>query len=205
MLPARTTPLIVTFALLAGGGAPAMGQIATDPGFLAGSVADRLAAETRGTDQITNPEYIRRSAPHVVDYVADGDPDVLVDPFRLNWNRGTQLRTSLTSRYGAKLNVQMWGPASSVPGPHPAVLMNPGAGNDAAGYRGIAQGLAEAGYVVVQIEPQGQGFTTQPLRRSTAATAAPGASPKSSAFANAARARGSTPTSRCRGRGSAPS
>ncbi|MEA2272648.1 MAG: hypothetical protein QOI98_1356 [Solirubrobacteraceae bacterium] len=139
---------------------------AVDPAYPAREAADRVYAEGRGVDQQVNPAYILRTAPQIVTYFRDGDPSILVDPFRQHWNgtRGVSVPISFVNRYGATLRGHLWRPnlpwhdpvtGVSTNGPLPAVVVLPGFGGDDTSYYGLIQQLAESGYVVLSFAPQG--------------------------------------------------
>jgi hypothetical protein len=138
---------------------PACAQVSTDAAFHVAAAQDRAAAEQRGADQLANPSYLQSIAPHVAAYADGSDADsVLVDPFRLDWapTRGDTAEVSYFNRYGVTIRGRLWGPKAQHSAA-PAVVLVPGFGGSEEGYRGLAQGLAEGGYVVLAFDPQGQG------------------------------------------------
>lgn len=139
--------------------APAAAQVSTNPAFHAAAARDRAAAEQRGADQLANPAYVKAIAPYVAAYADGSDTDsVLVDPFRLDWApaRGDTAEVSYKNRYGVTIRARLWGPKVQRRAA-PAVVLVPGFGGGEEGYRGLAQGLAEGGYVVLAFDPQAQG------------------------------------------------
>ena len=173
MKPSRRLPTlsvaIVTGVLVLWG---AIGHVAraADVSYPAAALADRLAAEGRGEDQTTNPDYHRRSAPLVAAYFESGQKDegVLHDPYRLGWNgtRGEVVPVYYRNRYGARIAAHLWRPTlpwrdpitgSVTDGPFPAVVVIPGFGSADITYEGLIEQLAESGYVVMSFDPQGQG------------------------------------------------
>jgi dienelactone hydrolase len=141
-----------------------------DPAYVAAALADRAAAEQRGLDQLQNPAYQQLIAPRAASYFSDNDPAVLVDPFLDGW-RGSIRRESLRNRYGATLRGSLFLPARPWHEPAsgrvlerlPGVVFLPGFGGPAASgdglesYRGLLEQLADAGYAVLAISPQGEG------------------------------------------------
>lgn len=92
------------------------------------------------------------------------------DPYRTTWEesgRGARVEFTFLNRYGARLRANVWAPNPGTPDPvtgrpmyppYPAVLITTGS---IQGYQNLylwaAQGLAEAGYVVMTFDVQGQG------------------------------------------------
>ncbi len=139
------------------------------PEFYAESLENRLFAEGRGFDQVTNPEYIERSSGDVAKFIAGSDTQsIFSDPFRKDWGttRGRALPVSYRNRYGARIAGQLFGPRLPYSDPVtgrpagrrlPAIVMVNGLGAPQETYFGIVQSLAESGYVVMSFDPQGQG------------------------------------------------
>jgi hypothetical protein len=141
-----------------------------DPAYVASALADRAAAEKRGVDQDANPLYAQLMAPLIAQYAADqatGDVHeaVYVDPFLPGWS-GTIRPASFVNRYGATLRGNFYVPRLPWRDPvtgrtrsHglPGLVFLPGFGSDDTSYRGPLEQLADAGYVVLAIAPQGQG------------------------------------------------
>jgi len=120
-------------------------------------------SRVRTLDYASNPEYQQRMAPLIAAFAAQQDPtfeQVTVDPFIAAWDpdRGTRTAFEFDNRYGATLRGHIFR-AHSTEGRRklPTVLILPGFGGYEQVYWGIAQGLAEAGYLVAIIDPQGQG------------------------------------------------
>lgn len=91
------------------------------------------------------------------------------DPYRQHWAgaRGTRTPIEYDNRYGARITGNIWGPklpfrdpvtGETSNGPFPAIVITTGS---IQGYEELywwaAQGLAEAGYVVMTYDVQGQG------------------------------------------------
>ncbi|MFA5785640.1 MAG: hypothetical protein WDA71_01420 [Actinomycetota bacterium] len=92
------------------------------------------------------------------------------DPFRIDWQeqgRGIRYDFTFLNRYGARLAGILWAPNPDAPNPltgkpmhapYPAVVITDGS---IQAYQELyfwaAQGLAEAGYLVMTFDPQGQG------------------------------------------------
>lgn len=145
------------------------------PQWYARSAADFAHSHQRGLDMETNPDYQMRFLPLLLDWLPDQeDPSanarINTDPFRLDWGppRGTVAAVSYPNRYGARISAHVWAP--SVPftdpvtgavsnGPFPALIVVNGYGAFENSYWGMAQSLAEAGYVVMTFDPQGQGLS----------------------------------------------
>ena len=88
-------------------------------------------------------------------------PSKVGDPFRSpeEWaaaGRGRHLKFSLINRDGAKLRARLYAPPGTA-GRYPAVTFTPGLQSYNEVNSWFPQGLAEAGYVVLIIDPQGQG------------------------------------------------
>jgi dienelactone hydrolase len=141
--------------------------LVTAPGSGAGTIdglleaaPSRLQAEGRGTDQASHPEYLLRIAPLAAAALAGTDTEsIRFDPYRAGWagTRGQSIPVEWQNRYGATIVGRLYGPARWGPQRHPAVVLVPGGGSREDDYQGIAQSLAEAGYVVLGFDPQGQG------------------------------------------------
>ena len=137
----------------------------TNPAFHAA-----MAAHTPGTfvggvsDQLAHPDR-----PMVtLDQTVPGGRNA--DPFRIDWaqqGRGVSTPIEYTNRYGARITGHMWTPPTPFTdpvtgrvssGPFPTVVITTGS---IQGYEEMylwaAQGLAEAGYVVMTYDVQGQG------------------------------------------------
>ena len=62
---------------------------------------------------MTNPDYIARTAPHVVAYFDGSDTEtVLHDPYRLKWasTRGNHQLVTYNNRYGVKIVADLYSP-----------------------------------------------------------------------------------------------
>lgn len=137
------------------------------PEYLARAAEDRAYAEGRGRDQYQHPGYLALTAPYVAATLASGGADVQIayDPYRLGWSgtRGQTRDVEFLNRYGAKLRGKFFAPLS-VGGPLPTVLFIPGRfipGADSpytgfAAYENLLESLAESGYLVFAVGPQGQ-------------------------------------------------
>lgn len=140
-----------------------------DAARLLAEAVERVRAEGRGFDQATNPDYLVRLAPLVADYLSGADTEsVRVDPFRAGWDgrRGEHQTVTYRNRYGARIVADLFSPAlphrdpvtgARGRGPFPGLVLVPGAGSRGDDYLGVAQSLAEGGYVVLAFDPQGQG------------------------------------------------
>lgn len=139
---------------------PDIGAKAYDVETQASAVEDRLLAEGRGVDQDTNLAYRRAQDKWAHD-------ESWVDPLRREWNgtRGVSFAVEFPNRYGASLAGFLFHPklpwtdpltGDVKDGRFPTVVITPGLGNWADDYLGVAQQLAEHGYVVLSVEPQGQ-------------------------------------------------
>ena len=126
-------------------------------------------AHGRTTDQLSNPDYQQLRA----EVCSSGTSDAGAcsgDVYRRleAWDgvRGQVVGISFDNRYGATLRGELWSPlvpftdpvsGAVETGPFPAVVIVSAYGFDRFRYRAFAQGLAEAGYVVLTFDPQGQG------------------------------------------------
>lgn len=120
-------------------------------------------SRVRTFDYASNPDYQARVAPLIAAFAAGQDPSyerVTVDPFLAGWDpeRGRRTPFAFDNRYGATLRGHLFR-AHSTEGRRrlPTVLIIPGFGAFEQVYWGLAQGLAEAGYLVATVDPQGQG------------------------------------------------
>jgi dienelactone hydrolase len=135
------------------------------PAWITRAVANHLYAEGRGIDQMANPAYAVKFAPHLAAYLASGQsPEATAtastDPFRLDWDRGRTRPVSYRNRYGARISAHLWAPPENAgPGPFPAVVIVTGYGGTENSLWWAAQSLAEAGYVVLTFDPQGFGLS----------------------------------------------
>lgn len=124
---------------------------------------------------MTNPIYLSLRLADASSYVGQevfGDRGIsyVGDPLRRNevWDRrrGNVLGISYRNRYGATIRGYLWAPflpftdpvtGVQTSGPLPAVVLVNGLGSPGQLYLAEAQGLAEAGYIVMQFDPQGTG------------------------------------------------
>jgi len=153
---------------------PANQPPADSPQFAARALEDYVYATGRGRDQSSHPDYIAITAPWIPEYFA-GDQRILHDPYRLDWasTRGMAQDVEFKNRYGARMRGKLFGPrlpytdphsGGTHSGPFPAVLFIPGHAppkadsiyEGFAGYEGQLQQLAENGYIVFAVGPQGQ-------------------------------------------------
>ena len=164
----RSSTLMLTVAALAVGMmAPPANAQAPDPAYVPTGVEQWLKGRNRGLDQARHPEFIARSAPGMAGIAPDlsFEPFTL-DPYREGWActapgvpagcRGEQQEISMTNRYGARLHGVLYSPIA----PErelPALIALTGGNGTETSLRAYSQGLAEAGYVVLGIEVQGDG------------------------------------------------
>jgi dienelactone hydrolase len=160
-------PVVLAAVLSVGVVAPAVLAGPPSPQTEAGLLA---TAQQRTVDQATNPEHARRHAllaPALAALQANPrDPQrgAEVDPFLAGWapDRGSELDVSITNRYGARLHGHLSMPKAAT-GRLPALLLLTGGNGSEHGYRELAHGLAEAGYVVLGLNVQGDnGSETAP-------------------------------------------
>jgi dienelactone hydrolase len=155
------SPLAVAVVLSVGVVAPAAVADPPSPQTEAGLL---VQARQRPADQATNPEHAQRHALVVPGLVQLQHPDrredprreAEVDPFLAGWapQRGVERDVSLTNRYGARLHGHLSMPKAAA-GRLPAVVLLTGGAGTEHGYRELAHGLAEAGYVVLGLNVQG--------------------------------------------------
>ena len=83
-------------------------------------------------------------------------PGETADPFRVGWDRGRVADIGYLNRYGARITGHVWAPKAD--GSYPGIVITTGSiqGFEEL-YWWAAQGLAEAGYVVMTYDVQGQG------------------------------------------------
>jgi hypothetical protein len=115
-----------------------------DPGSATQSILAQLEQPTRPT----------------VNAIHDSPGAIITDPFRdpVQWEeegRGHQQTLTIDATDGAHLNARLYWPNG--PGPFPGVLMIPGLQAYNEVYDWVGEGLAEAGYMVLIPDPQGQG------------------------------------------------
>jgi dienelactone hydrolase len=161
-MPRRVAAL--TLAALAAAAVPAAAQVSTDPQFLQTEAGLLARAQQRVADQASNPEHARRHAavaPRLAELQLPAnseDPrrEAEMDPFLAGWApaRGSELDVSITNRYGARLHGHLSMPKGAS-GRLPAVVLLSGGGGSEHSLRELAHGLAEAGYVVLGLNVQG--------------------------------------------------
>jgi len=139
----------------------------TGPDYVLRAAADRAWAEGRGRDQSSHPEYLALTAPWVAATLASNGSDTRIghDPYRVGWEetRGEILDVAFPNRYGATLRGRLFAPRGAS-GPLATVLFvpgrfNPGAASPFTGfanYENLLQSLAESGFLVFAVGPQGQ-------------------------------------------------
>lgn len=149
--------LAVTFATAG----PAVAQAPSDLPWPAADSDSRVRAEGRGLDQSRNPAYLAASQNG-----GGTEGGIDVDPFRREWHqtRGERLRVTFDNRYGATLAGHLYRPREAK-GRLPAVVLIPGFADPAfeadvhRNYEPIVQQIVENGYVVLAVDPQGQGLS----------------------------------------------
>lgn len=157
----RTGVLIISVLAVVGTAVPARAQVTPDPAFQVEAQRSFLRAQQRGIDQATNPEFLRRYAPWVQEYmtIEREDPHRMsdVDPFRHDWApaRGREHDVQLENRYGARMDGQLFLPRGDRKAPFPLVILLPGGNGNEQQYRGITQTLAENGYAALGVGVQG--------------------------------------------------
>lgn len=127
-------------------------------------VRNKVAAQGRTHDQMTNPDYLARQA-EALDICAEKRRDLCLftDPYRLEWGaqgRGQALEVGWKNRYGQPIVGHLWAPPDgATAGSHrlPAVVVVNGGRAIEQQYWGLTQGLAEAGYLVLTFDPQCHG------------------------------------------------
>lgn len=128
-------------------------------------VRNKVAAQGRTLDQMTNPDYLARQAQAVGQCTEQfRHACFFTDPYRVDWakqGRGQMLRVAWTNRYGVLIKGALWAPPGAGAGGEqdslPAVLVVNGGGAIQEQYSAFAQGLAEAGYLVLTFDPQCHG------------------------------------------------
>lgn len=157
--------VILPVALARAGGDPPP----FSPGWYAREAQNYVDAHGRTADQLSNVAYHQLRLEVCSSGTSDGGA-CGGDPFRRldawNGSRGRVMEVGYANRYGAVIRADLWAP--NVPftdpisgavssGPFPGVILVSGYGFERFRYRAFAQGLAEAGYVVLTFDPQGQG------------------------------------------------
>lgn len=129
------------------------------PAFLA-KYQQQVAAEVAEFTTVTAPEWA--AEPNRLHLAGTTVPAAKVgDPFRSpeEWaaaGRGRHLKFSFINRDGAKLRARLYAPSTTATR-YPAITFTPGLQSYNEVNSWFAQGMAEAGYVVLIIDPQGQG------------------------------------------------
>jgi len=157
------------------------------PEFIAAAAADYEYSQGRGLDQQANPDYNEKVAPLVADYIVQSqgaqlsiDHPVFHDPYIEAWGStvGQIQDVEFLNRYGAKLTARFYAPkvpytdpvtGKSSSGPFPTIVFIPGfspsspdSPNDHLSfYEGMLEHIAAHGYVVLGVNPQGQGGSEQ--------------------------------------------
>lgn len=150
--------LLLVLGSLVAGALPA----AADPRVPTESDArNRVAAHGRTLDQLSNPDYLARQAA-ALDSCVEAEKDVCfyTDPYRASWassGRGEQLPVSWDNRYDVRISGHLWAPAKAGREPLPTVVVIGGNLTNEQQYWAFAQGLAEAGYLVLSFDPQCHG------------------------------------------------
>lgn len=140
-------------------------------------VGNMLCSTQRLTDELSNPDWITLSAMEF----AGSNPGAIFgevsdprlrswgsvapaggDPFRVpsRWvalGRGQFEQFTFISRTGAKLSAELFSPNPHPGRRYPIVTFTPGLQESKEQAWWYGEGLAEAGYVVLMIDPQGQG------------------------------------------------
>lgn len=157
----RTSSLALGLTLLAS--APAVAQVSADPAFLRTEAGLLAHAQQRVVDQAASPEHARRHAERaprlaelqLPDRSEDPAREAEMDPFLDGWSpaRGFERDVAITNRYGARLHGHLSMPKTA--GRLPAVILLTGGAGSEHSYREMAYGLAEAGYVVLGLNAQG--------------------------------------------------
>ena len=130
-----------------------------NPAYLA-KVQEQTAIELTEFATVTAPEWAAEPNRTHLNCCSSPAPKV-ADPFRSpeEWadaGRGRHLKFSFINRDGAKLRARLYAPTDTSR-THPAVTFTPGLQSYNEVNSWFAQGMAEAGYVVLIIDPQGQG------------------------------------------------
>jgi dienelactone hydrolase len=145
--------------------------------WLARDRQNELCSTQRLTDELTNPAFVRLSAMEVAGYEPSQIFSELNDPRPRSWGgffvaggdpfrtparwtaagRGQYLEFNLISTTGAKLQAELYSPLPHPGRRYPIVTFTPGLQESKEQAWWYGEGLAEAGYVVLVIDPQGQG------------------------------------------------
>ncbi len=148
---------------------PTSGFSFTPKGDEARGAEDFALNQQTGIDQQSHVDWTSRTAPYIAPYFEDpNNREIYHDPYRMTWadeGRGSFLATTFTNRYGAQLAAELYGPPQDYTdpvtgevdaGPYPVVLLIPGYAADTWLFAAYSQQLAENGYIVVAVTPQGQ-------------------------------------------------
>jgi dienelactone hydrolase len=136
-----------------------------DPAFLPEGVQQYEKGRNRGFDQARNPEFMATAAP-IWATLPDNPASLETDPYRVGWNRGVAVAVEIPNRYGVKMRATLFAPKEAAKrrgrakrAALPAVIvLNGGAGAQEALWAHL-HGLAEAGYVALGLDVQGDGRT----------------------------------------------
>lgn len=154
MMRIRTTLLTALLAVLTVGFQPAP---PVEPERV--MAPQNIGATAR--DQMLNPDYMMRlREPGIGAALGTGEAwRYWLDVYRHDWNgaRGRMLETTFDNRYGATLEVRLFAPPER--GNYPGLVFTPGYGAAGASpaYWSLLQRIAEEGYVVAAVSPQGTG------------------------------------------------
>lgn len=128
-----------------------------DPAFVPEGAAQYEKGRNRGLDQLRHPEFQQMAAPTWSQALTD-PATLAIDPYRLGWSRGETRNVTVPNRYGTPMHGVLYGPKpSALSTPLPAVIVLTGGNGPQEGQWAWSQGLAEAGYVVLGLDVQGDG------------------------------------------------
>lgn len=158
-----------------------VGQVVAPPAPADGTaVTNWRRARQRTVDQSQHPEYLAMSTALTERCAHDGNDWCLwVDPYRVDWDgqpgegepRGIMTAVDFPSRNGVTLRGHLWRPAPTREDPVrarrtaerlPGVVLMNALGNSEQVYWGIAQSLAESGYLVLTFDPECHGLSGCP-------------------------------------------
>lgn len=182
MLVRRTSSFAVVIAVLASvpagspvAAAPSTAAVAASPAADEAAVTNWRRARQRTVDQSQHPEYLALSTALMERCAREGNDGCLyVDPYRVDWDglpgahapRGIMTAVDFPSRNGVTLRGHLWRPAPTWTDPVlarrptgrlPGVVLLNGYGSAEQMYWGIAQSLAESGYMVLTFDPECHG------------------------------------------------
>jgi dienelactone hydrolase len=136
---------------------------------------NNMACSTQRQQDATNPAFKAKYADATARY-ADDFPRQAGDPFRVpeEWaasGRGQMRKFTFLGNRGTRMFARLYSPNPEVPGPLPVIAFSPGLQSYNEINAWFGQDMAEAGYIVLIIDPQGQGRSESGCRNADGSSA----------------------------------